>query len=86
MFVECPENEATHVEIIKDKDGHYEKCSLTPGKVYKVEIDDEPGFEGDEMIKSDNGNYICSFSIVVEVKWMKEVEATSEESILTIEQ
>lgn len=70
-YVECPEDEATHVEILTDKYNHYEMCNVEVGKVYEILRNTSRGFEGEEMIQADNGDHICSFSLVLNVKWLK---------------
>lgn len=73
MFGTCPENDATHVEIIADKDENYIMSNLTSGKVYEILEDDEPGHEGEEMIRADNGDFLCDFSLYIEVLWLKKL-------------
>jgi hypothetical protein len=70
-YVECNENEATHVEILADENLQYNFCNVTVGKIYEILANDEKDFEGEEMIQTDNGDYLCSFSLVLEVKWLK---------------
>ncbi|MFC4409926.1 hypothetical protein ACFOZY_05675 [Chungangia koreensis] len=70
-FNECPEIEATHVKIIRDQHKHYEKCNLIPGKIYRIERNTESEFLGEEMIRTENGGYLHSFSLFVKVMWIK---------------
>lgn len=74
MFGDCHEKEATHVEIIEDKGETYMACHLTAGKVYEILEDDEPGHEGEEMIRADNGDLLCDFSLYIEVRWLKKIK------------
>jgi hypothetical protein len=60
------------VEILEDEHGHYKKDGLTLGKVYKILWEDEEGDNGDEMIEADSGVFLCSFSLYLRVKWLKE--------------
>jgi hypothetical protein len=70
-YVECCEKEATHVEILADKNQQYSFCNVTVGKIYEILANDEKDFEGEEMIQADNGDYLCSFSLLLDVKWQK---------------
>lgn len=74
MLIGCDEKEATHVEILKDEDDHYEMCNVIIGKAYKILENDQPGYEGEEMIEAENGDFLCSFSLVLDVKWMKKAK------------
>lgn len=69
----CKEHDATHVQVLPDENNHCELLNVTPYGVYKILRSNEPGFEGEEMIKCDDGVHACSFSLVVYVRWMKEV-------------
>lgn len=71
-FIECPEIEATHVKIIRDQNRHYEKCNLKPGKIYRIERNAENEFIGEEMIRTEDGGYLHSFSLFVKVMWLKQ--------------
>ncbi|MED1863361.1 hypothetical protein P4V41_07815 [Fictibacillus nanhaiensis] len=65
----CPEAEATHVRVTEN----IHEMDLTVGEVYEIHRNEEPGFEGEEMIRDNNGVYNCSFSLVVEVDWLKKI-------------
>jgi hypothetical protein len=70
-FEECNESEATHVQIIPDKKENYKFCNVTVNKVYRILEHDEEDFDGEEMIQADNGDFICNFSLFLNVKWIK---------------
>lgn len=71
-YIQCPENEATHVRVSEDET-RMDLLNLTLGKEYKILRNTDPSFEGEEMIESDDGNYVCSFSLLLNVEWLKEV-------------
>jgi hypothetical protein len=71
-LVPCNESEATHVQILPDEYGHIDMMNVTEYAIYRILYNDEPSFEGEEMIKCDDGAYASSFSLVVNVRWMKE--------------
>lgn len=73
MFATCKESEATHVRVLEDEHGHFEMSNLTVGKIYKILENDEYGYESEEMIEADNGDLLCSFSLYVEVEWLKAI-------------
>lgn len=66
-LVPCKECEATHVQVLPDEYNHYKLMGVTPYAIYKVIYNDED----EEMLQNDKGEYCCSFSLVVKVKWMK---------------
>lgn len=72
-YKECPKRKATHVRILdtenNERSTHFLK--LTMGNVYEILINDEKGYEGEEMISSDEGHYICSFSFILDVAWLE---------------
>lgn len=69
----CQENAATHVQILPDDFGHCDLINVTTYGVYRLLSNDEHGFEGEEMIETDDGHFACSFSLVVNVRWLREV-------------
>ncbi|WML54336.1 hypothetical protein RCG17_06730 [Neobacillus sp. PS3-12] len=71
IFKECHENEATHVKVLEDESKHYKFVNVRVGRVYELLKDDEEGHEGEDMIQADDGIFICSFSLFLNVKWLK---------------
>jgi hypothetical protein len=73
-YLECPEEEDTHVRVPDtDYNQNYANfLSVTLGEVYEILRNTERGFEGEEMIKNDIGHYVCSFSIGLDIEWLKE--------------
>jgi len=73
MYVECVESEATHVKIT-DKKERADICGVTVGNIYEVIHDVSDIDEGiEEMIENDEGVFICSFTLLLDVQWLKEV-------------
>ncbi|MGD6876829.1 hypothetical protein [Bacillus infantis] len=73
-YQSCPEEEATHVRILDTEDNRNraEFTNLTINSTYEIIRSTLPGFEGEEMILSDDGQYVCSFSLYIDVEWLKE--------------
>lgn len=67
MYVVCEEKEATHVRILEEEDKIY---NLTKGQVYEILSDEEDA----EMIRANNGDLMCDFSIYISVEWLKKDE------------
>lgn len=64
MYKVCDKKEATHIKILDEDDKIY---YLTKGHVYEILSDEEDA----EMIRADNGDLVCDFSIFISVEWLK---------------
>ena len=71
-FIPCEDSEATHVQILPTDGGNCELLNVIPYAIYEILLNDEPGFEGEEMLENEVGDYCASFSVVVNVRYMKE--------------
>ncbi|WML51669.1 hypothetical protein RCG17_19845 [Neobacillus sp. PS3-12] len=56
---------------LSDEAEHYKFVNIRVGKVYGLLKNDDEAYEGKEMIQAEDGNFICSFSLFLNVKWMK---------------
>jgi len=61
-LIPCDEKDATHVQVLSDG------INVTPYAIYPIWDSD-----GDEMIKTDDGLFAESFSLVIPVRWLREV-------------
>lgn len=65
----CREKDATHVQILPSDSDCYEVMDVTVYGIYPLNFSDE----GEEEITNDRGVVCCSFSCVLDVRWLKEV-------------
>lgn len=72
-YIQCDPSNATHVRIIDNDENLLKQCNMTKNKIYPIYQNTEKGFEGEEMILSDDGKtYNCSFSLYLNIEWLKE--------------
>ena len=72
-YIKCLEEESTHVKILDTEcnQGLMNSFNIKINDFYEILRNTDRGFEGEEMIKNDDGRYVCSFSIVLDVEWVK---------------
>lgn len=69
-LIPCEESEATHVQILPDERERFKIVGVTPYGIYRVHHDPT---EDDSEIINDNGEIYVAFSLIVPVRWLKEV-------------
>lgn len=72
-FVKSDKKKATHVIVLDTEDNEIPvyKLHLTVGKAYELLECTAPECAGEEMIQSDKGEFILSFSVALDVEYIR---------------